>query len=524
MLTSAFLRGPNLPAIAALLPPSEVSGWEALTLLAYFGVMALLAVFGLHRLFLLRLYLRRCEAVPALPAPDGVWPSVTVQLPLYNERFMVEGLLDAVTRLDYPEGKLEIQVLDDSTALTTEIARHRVDQLAARGLPIRLLRREGRDGYKAGALQAGLEQARGELIAIFDADFLPGRDFLRRLVPCFQDPGVGGVQARWAFCNREDSWITRVQGMLLDAHFLIDQTARSTSGRFFNFNGTAGILRRRMIEDAGGWQHDTLAEDTDLSYRGQLAGWRMLYAPQVEVESELPQDIASFQKQQARWAKGLVQTGLKLRRRIAESDQPAKVKLEAFFHFASNLSYPLMALLAALAVPAGLIRQQWQEPWLLLLDLPLFGATFGSLAAYCLWPQRVRDGRLSVGHGLAFAGVLAVGVGLLLTNLAATLQALAGVRTPFERTAKYSRDPRHARLARALYQPRGGWLGWANLAAAAYFSAAAVYLAWLDAWPTLPFMGLFIVGHAWAGLPALGWEGAPIPARLQPKPAGSSVR
>lgn len=510
-----------VPAVWLEAPLGE---WETLTLLAYFGVMGLLAVFGLHRLFLVRLYLKHRDVRPPRPEPDGRWPRVTVQLPLYNERFVAQNLLEAVARLDYPADKLEIQALDDSTDLTTEIVRNRVEELAARGVPIRLIHRRDRVGYKAGALQAGLEQAKGELIAIFDADFLPAPDFLQRLVPYFQDPGVGCVQARWAFRNREDSLLTSVQGVMLDSHFVIDQTARSASGRFFNFNGTAGILRRRMIEGAGGWEFDTLTEDTDLSYRGQLAGWKMLYVPEVEVDSELPQDMASFQAQQARWAKGLVETGLKLRRPIAESGQPWRVKLEAFFHFASNLSYPLMALLALLVFPVGLIRWEWQEPWLLLADAPLFVATFGSLAAYCLLPQVLRDGRLRARHGVLFLGVLAMGVALLLSNFVATMEALAGVRSPFQRTAKYSQDPRRNRLAHALYRPQGGWLAWANLAVAGYFSLGCGYLAWLGAWSTLPFMGLFVVGHALAGLLSLGWEGPSFSTRLVGKPAGSSVR
>ncbi len=498
---------------------------DAVTLSAYFGVMGLLAVLGLHRLYLVRLFLRVREQPVSIPAASERFPFVTVQLPLYNERFVVEGLIEAVCRLDYPREKLEIQVLDDSTDDTTKVARAQVERMASLGAPIRLLHRDTREGYKAGALRAGLEQARGELIAVFDADFLPAPDFLRHVTPYFADSSVGCVQARWSYRNRDESLLTRVQGMLLDGHFVIEQVARSRSGRFFNFNGTAGVLRRRMIEQSGGWQLDTLTEDTDLSYRGQLAGWRMLYLPEVTVESELPPDMASFQGQQARWAKGLVQTGLKLWEPIRRADLPTAVKTEAFFHFGSNLSALLMALLAALLLPASLVRHQWQEPWLLPLDLLFFLATFGSMAAFWLLPAVVREGRLSREAVMLFPAALAVGVGLLLSNTRAVVEALAGVPSPFQRTAKYSADQRRMEEARATYRPRGGWLAWANLSAALYFGICGVYLGWLGAWPAIPFFVLFIVGHSLAAAWALweGWQSAPRAARLEEETVGSSA-
>lgn len=498
---------------------------DAVTLSAYFGVMAALAILGLHRLYLVRLFLRTRELRSTPPEPSAETPFVTVQLPLYNERFVVEGLIEAVCRLDYPRDKLEIQVLDDSNDSTTAIARAQVERMAALGAPIRLLHRDDRQGYKAGALQAGLEQARGELIAVFDADFLPPPDFLRRVTPYFQTPNIGCVQARWSYRNREESLLTRVQGLLLDGHFIIEQAARSRNGRFFNFNGTAGVLRREMIEAAGGWHFDTLTEDTDLSYRGQLAGWKMLYLPEVTVESELPQDLASFQAQQARWAKGLVQTGIKLARPIARARLPLAVKAEALFHFGSNLSYVWMALLAALLLPASLVRHAWKEPWMLGLDLFIFLATFGSMAAFWLWPVALREGKLSLRSLLLFPAAMAVGVALLLSNTRAVAEALLGVKSPFQRTAKYSSDRRRARQAQQAYRPQGGWLPWSNLAAALYFGVCGVYLAWLGAWSALPFFVLFIAGHALAGFWSLYdfGETDPVRARLEEKPAGSSA-
>ena len=504
-----------------------ISLLDAATLSAYFAVMGLLAVLGLHRLYLVRLFLRVADSPQPSPppVPDTQAPFITVQLPLYNERFVIEGLLEAVSRLDYPPERFEIQVLDDSTDATTEIARAEVERLATLGVPIRLLHRDDRRGYKAGALQAGLEQARGELIVIFDADFLPAPDFLRRIVPHFQDPEVGCVQARWSFRNRDQSLLTRVQGMLLDGHFVIEQIARSRSGRFFNFNGTAGALRRKMIEDAGGWQTDTLTEDTDLSYRGQLAGWRMLYLPELTVDSELPSDMASFQAQQARWVKGLVQTGLKLRAPISRARLPFSVKAEAFFHFGSNFSYVLMALLAALLVPASLIRHEWREPWLLALDAPLFLATFGSMSAFWLLPSRLRCERLTWREMALFPAALAVGVGLLLGNAKAACEALLGVASAFQRTAKYSADQRRARQAEVVYRPRGGRLAWANLAAAVYFGICGVYLGCLGAWPTIPFLGLFVAGHGLTGAWGLSqsWRISPAAARIEDNTVASSA-
>lgn len=299
---------------------------------AYFGLMVVLSLFGLHRYTLIYLYYRNREnkqGAPArqFPAP----PQVTVQLPVYNERFVVEDLLEAICALRYPRRRLQIQVLDDSTDETATVLRRAVAAKRAAGEPVEYHHRADRTGYKAGALEAGLRHASGELIAVFDADFTPDPDFLERTVDYFVNPRVGMVQARWTYRNRHLSVLTRLQAMLLDGHFVFEHGARARSGRFFNFNGTAGVLRKKMIEDAGGWQHDTLTEDTDLSYRAQMRGWRFLYVPQVEAPSELPTDMASFQVQQYRWAKGLVQTGVKLLPRLLRSHLPSGTKLEACF-------------------------------------------------------------------------------------------------------------------------------------------------------------------------------------------------
>ncbi|HEY7616399.1 MAG TPA: cellulose synthase family protein, partial [Terriglobales bacterium] len=291
----------------------QLNAFDLLILLPYFAVLIILAFYGSHRYYLLYVYHRhRKKGTPEPVAPLSELPRVTVQLPVYNERYVVERLIEETCRLEYPRELLEIQVLDDSTDDTAALARDCVERYAAMGHPIRYLHRDHREGYKAGALAEGLRAAAGEFIAIFDADFLPPADFLQKTLPHFAEAQVGMVQTRWAYVNRNYSWLTEVQAILLDGHFVFEHGARSRSGCFFNFNGTAGIWRRRAIEEAGGWQHDTLTEDTDLSYRAQMRGWKFIYLPDVECLSELPVDMNAFKTQQARWAKGLIQTGRKL--------------------------------------------------------------------------------------------------------------------------------------------------------------------------------------------------------------------
>ena len=476
----------------------------------YFALMALLSLYGLHRYYLIFLYYRYRAAAP--PRPAGRFrrlPRVTVQLPLYNERFVVEQLLESVCRLDYPRELLQIQVLDDSTDETQRLARRKTEQLRDAGQPIEYRRRESRDGYKAGALEAGAAHASGELIAVFDADFTPPKDFLRNTVHYFTDETVGAVQARWTYRNRGASLLTRLQAVLLDGHFVFEHGARARSGLFFNFNGTAGILRKKTIEDAGGWQHDTLTEDTDLSYRAQLRGWRFVYLPQVEVESELPEDMASFQMQQARWAKGLMQTAVKLLPRILRSDQPLRVKAEAFAHLTANVAYPLTVLLSALALPSMLVRFHHWQGRLLWLDLPIFLATFHSLAGFYVLAQRElgKGGRNRGGlrrYALPALLPAAVGIGLALGNAKAVMEALLGRASPFERTAKYSADRKIIPLARRKYGVRGGWTAAANLLAAAWFAFCLYWTAAAGNWPSIPFLALFFAGYAFAGgaLPA----------------------
>ncbi len=353
---------------------------ETLTLAAYFFVLIILAVYGWHRYYLVYLYMRNRGREPRSGPPLLPLPVVTVQLPLYNEMYVADRLIESVCRIEYPRELLEIQVLDDSVDETRSIAELAVRRFAEEGIDIKYFHRTDRTGFKAGALEAGLKVARGEFIAIFDADFTPGSDFLARLMPHLADPGVGMVQARWGHINQDYSLLTKIQSILLDGHFVLEHGGRYRSGRFFNFNGTAGVWRRQAIDEAGGWQHDTLTEDLDLSYRAQLRGWRFVFVSSVIAPAEVPVEMNGFKSQQHRWAKGSIQTCCKLLPTILRANLPLGVKVEAFFHLTANFNYPLMCVLSVLMFPSMVIRYNmgWYE--MLLIDVPLFFAATFSVA------------------------------------------------------------------------------------------------------------------------------------------------
>ncbi len=466
----------------------------------YFGLMGILSLYGLHRYSLVYLYYRYRRNAQGPPACRfRSLPRVTVQLPVYNERFVVEDLLEAVCALRYPRHLLQIQVLDDSTDETAAVLERVVGEKSATGEPMEYIHRSDREGYKAGALQAGLKHATGDLIAVFDADFTPRADFLENIVHYFADPSVGMVQARWTYRNRRLSVLTRLQAMLLDGHFVLEHGARARSGRFFNFNGTAGVLRKAMIEDAGGWQHDTLTEDTDISYRAQMRGWKFVYVPHVRAPSELPTDMASFQVQQYRWAKGLVQTGLKLLPCLLRSKLPAAVKLEGFFHLTANVAYPLMLLMAALILPSMLSRHSNLDGRLLWLDLPAFVMTCCSLSTFYTLAQS-ELGRGGVHRHLHMIPLLvSTGIGLAISNSRAVLGAIFGISSPFERTAKYSGDAKAASQAKRVYGRSGGWRIAANLAAAGYFAVCLAVAIQIRHWLGVPVIALFLGGFSYAG-------------------------
>jgi cellulose synthase/poly-beta-1,6-N-acetylglucosamine synthase-like glycosyltransferase len=478
----------------------QVNAFDLAVMIPYFLVLCVLAAYGLHRYWLVYSYVKHRKNTPGPPPPVAAWPRVTVQLPIFNERYVIERLVDAVARFDYPRELLDIQVLDDSTDETQEVARACVERHQALGVPVHYLHRNNREGFKAGALAAGLESAQGEFIAIFDADFLPGADFLRRTLPYMVgDPRMAMAQTRWTYLNRDYSALTEVESILLDGHFVIEHGARARSGVFFNFNGTAGIWRRAAIEDAGGWQHDTLTEDTDLSYRAQLRGWRFVYLPDVECPSELPVEMNAFKSQQARWAKGLVQTAKKILPRVLRSDVPGAVKTEAVFHLTASISYPLMVVLSTLLLPAMIVRfyQGWFQ--MLLIDLPLFLASSCSISGFYLAAQRALYPRTWPRTILYLPFVMAVGIGLSVRNAKAVLEALFGVKSDFARTPKYQIDGRDRSWSKKTYRNSAGWMPYLEIALGLYFAATVVYSIQNENYATVPFLLLFVWGYLYTG-------------------------
>jgi cellulose synthase/poly-beta-1,6-N-acetylglucosamine synthase-like glycosyltransferase len=465
--------------------------------------------------------MRYKDSQPVEPPPLDRLPVVTVQLPIYNEMYVADRLIDAVCRLDYPRRLLEIQVLDDSVDETREIAELAVRRHAAQGVDIKYFHREDRTGYKAGALEAGLKAARGEFVAIFDADFLPKADFLHRLLPYFRHDRVGMVQARWGHINQDYSLLTKIQSILLDGHFVLEHGGRNRAGVFFNFNGTAGIWRREVIADAGGWQHDTLTEDTDLSYRAQLAGWKFVYLQDVECPEELPVEMTAFKTQQARWAKGLIQTSKKILPSVMKSDQPFRVKLEAWYHLTANLSYPLMVVLSVLLLPAMIIRfyQGWFQ--MLYIDLPLFMASTFSISSFYLVSQRELFPRSWPRALLYLPFLMALGIGLTITNTRAVLEALVGQKSAFARTPKYRVESKKDRINATKYRRRLGWVPWVELLIGSYFALTVYYAIANENYITVPFLVLFVVGYWYTGLMSLlqgRFSGLSLSAETHTKP------
>jgi cellulose synthase/poly-beta-1,6-N-acetylglucosamine synthase-like glycosyltransferase len=486
----------------------QLNSFDLAIMLPYFFVMIILAAYGIHRYALVYNYYKNRKNIPGPPPEIATWPKVTVQLPIYNERYVIDRLVEAVSLFDYPRDLLEIQVLDDSTDQTQQIARDCVDRYRALGLPISYIHRDNREGYKAGALQEGLRSASGEFIAIFDADFIPPADFLRRTVPYFTDEKLAMVQTRWSYINRNYSALTEIAAILLDGHFVIEHSARARSGLFFNFNGTAGIWRRASIDDAGGWQHDTLTEDTDLSYRAQLRGWRFLYLPNIECPSELPVEMNAFKSQQARWAKGLMQTAKKILPRVLRSKEPAAVKAEAFFHLTANISYPLMVVMSIILLPAMIVRfyQGWFQ--VLVIDLPLFLASTCSISSFYLAAERALYPKTWKRTFLYLPFVMAVGIGLSVRNAWGVLEALFNVKSEFVRTPKYRVEANatgngNSDWSKKTYRKSAGLMPFAEVALGIYFALAVVYALQNENYATVPFLFLFVWGYLYTGIMSL---------------------
>ena len=484
----------------------QANGFDLAIMLPYFIVMTILAMYGIHRYQLVYNFFKNRKNVPGPPPPVTAWPRVTVQLPIYNERYVIERLIEAVAQFDYPRELLDIQVLDDSTDETQQVAQDCVERHQCLGVPIAYIHRDNREGFKAGALQEGLASAKGELVAIFDADFIPPADFLRRTVPYFADPKLAMVQTRWTYVNRNHSQLTEAEAILLDGHFAIEHSSRFRSGLFFNFNGTGGIWRRTGIEDAGGWQHDTLTEDTDLSYRAQLRGWRFLYLPEIECPSELPVEMNAFKSQQARWAKGLMQTAKKVLPRVMRSNASGSVKSEAFFHLTANISYPLMIFLSIILLPAMIVRfyQGWFQ--VLLIDFPLFVASSCSISSFYLAAERAFYPKTWKRTFLYLPFVMALGIGLSVRNALAVIEALFGKKSEFVRTPKYKLEAggrnRNAWMKKS-YNKSAGLMPYLEIALGVYFAGATIYSIQMENYATVPFFILFVWGYLYTGVMSL---------------------
>ena len=479
---------------------------EATLLVLYFGTLAALSGYGLHRFHMLALYRWYGKREPARRTlPDGnaapeELPFITLQLPVFNERYVVERLIDAAARVDYPRSRFEIQVLDDSTDETTRLVDRCVASWRSRGVDIVHLHRTNRAGYKAGALDEGLRVAKGDFIVILDADFVPASDFLRRLLEGFSDEKVGVVQARWGHLNRDFSLLTRVQAILLDGHFVIEHTARNRSGRFFNFNGTAGMWRRTCLEDAGGWEHDTLTEDLDLSYRAQLRGWRFVYLRDLVVPAELPAEVHGFKSQQHRWAKGSVQTALKLAPRVSRSTVPNKIKLEAFAHLTANFCYPLLLLLSLLLWPSLWLRTHVLDAGsVTLFDFATFGAASIAIALFYLVAERAADPVGWKRRILDLPVVLALGIGLAVNNTIAVFEALVGKESPFVRTPKHAITGTSGTWRGKAYFSRKSITSILEVALGLYLVGTMVYSCTQGLYLGTPFIALFASGFLYIG-------------------------
>jgi cellulose synthase/poly-beta-1,6-N-acetylglucosamine synthase-like glycosyltransferase len=486
-------------------PLYRLDGFDWTILILYFAILTVLAVYGAYRIKQVVDFWRYRQIVPRPKDSfsETQLPRITVQLPLFNEMYVVERLLKAVTEIDYPRHRLEIQVLDDSTDETVRLARATVEHYRQRGFEIAYIHRSDRTGFKAGALENGLKAATGELVAIFDADFVPKPDCLRKLVHYFTDPLVGCAQMRWSHINGSYNLLTRLQTIMLDGHFVVEQTVRNRTGGFFNFNGTAGIWRRKAIELSGGWQHDTLTEDTDLSFRAQLMGWRFVYLLDEDAPAEIPVEINAFKAQQRRWAKGVMQVGLKLYRRIWGAPLPLRVKLEMFFRLTGNISYPLMIVVSLLQFPLLLVRYNQGFYHLMAFDVPLlFFSTISVILFYgtgVWYLDKRRSPRL-----LHLPLVMALGIGLAFSNARAVLEALVGWKTEFVRTPKYRvEETTDETWKRKKYKRKRGLLPLLELGFAIYFLLAILYAVRMHLWGTIPFLFLFFFGYGYMGLMSL---------------------
>lgn len=474
--------------------------FEFAFVVVYFAILCILSIYGIHRFVMATLYRIYRKDIPYPDAKFSDLPRVTIQLPMFNERYVIERLIDAVCEIRYPREKLQIQVLDDSIDETQKIAADAVARKREQGFDIVYIHRDDRTGFKAGALEAGLKTATGEFVAVFDADFVPQPDFLERTIHFFTNEKVGMVQVRWEHLNREYSLLTRVQSILLDGHFVIEHTARNRSGRFFNFNGTAGIWRKSTIADAGGWQHDTITEDLDLSYRAQSKGWQFIYVNESTTPAEVPVEMVAFKTQQHRWAKGSIQVAKKVLPKLLKSRLPFKVKLEAWMHLTCNISYILMVILS-LMMPLTVefrVKNSWMTSiW---VDAIVFICASVSIMMFYLLAQKEARKQTFMQRLAYLPIVMSLGIGLSINNCRAVIEALVGYKTGFVRTPKYGVTKSGESFKHVKYGFKLNWQPWVETAMGIYFVWGIVHAIYLGAYASVPFLTLFCTGYLYVGL------------------------
>ena len=474
--------------------------FEFAFVVVYFAILCILSIYGIHRFVMATLYRIYRKDIPHPDAKFSDLPRVTIQLPMFNERYVIERLIDAVCEIRYPREKLQIQVLDDSIDETQKIAADAVARKREQGFDIVYIHRDDRTGFKAGALEAGLKTATGEFVAVFDADFVPQPDFLERTIHFFTNEKVGMVQVRWEHLNREYSLLTRVQSILLDGHFVIEHTARNRSGRFFNFNGTAGIWRKSTIADAGGWQHDTITEDLDLSYRAQSKGWQFIYVNESTTPAEVPVEMVAFKTQQHRWAKGSIQVAKKVLPKLLKSRLPFKVKLEAWMHLTCNISYILMVILS-LMMPLTVefrVKNSWMTSiW---VDAIVFICASVSIMMFYLLAQKEARKQTFMQRLAYLPIVMSLGIGLSINNCRAVIEALVGYKTGFVRTPKYGVTKSGESFKHVKYGFKLNWQPWVETAMGIYFVWDIVHAISLGAYASVPFLALFCTGYLYVGL------------------------
>ncbi len=478
---------------------------SAIWSICYLLVVVSLSIYGAHRFVICYLFLRHRDHPIQPPGKFEDLPIVTIQLPIFNEYYVGKRLLTAVSKISYPAAKLQIQVLDDSTDETRVILERESEILRSQGLDVQYIHRTDRTGFKAGALAHGLKTAKGEFIFIFDADFVPQSDILLKTIHHFTSPQIGMVQMRWGHLNRRYSLLTRMQAIFLDGHLLLEQTARSRSGRFFNFNGTAGAWRKSCIETSGGWQHDTLTEDLDLSYRAQMCGWKFVFLPDVVVPAELPVDINGFKSQQHRWTKGSIQTCKKLLPQLWRSPIPLMIKLEATVHLTSNFGYLLLVFLCLLVFPSSFSTTH-STLYFLLVDVPIFFFSSISVAFFYIISQRHLNPRGWFTDIWMLPLLLALAVGMSVNNARGVIEAILNHRSEFTRTPKYGigNNPRRAqKISTVRYLPLYSFLPFIEFLFAAYFTFCVSSALLRGHWSSIPFLLIFLSGFGYVACKSL---------------------